>query len=492
MKRQVDIAGVGILEPCEVWLPVPGANPLKSSISSSDEGHSPPPGRNSRPLSMISFNTPLTPTMSRTSEVNSKGKRGSMDIKNDLKALRDNLMNQNLASTPESAPKKFFGKLFKKKDSADASNKSIHRKSISEVVIEPASPNPDASANSVPNSTIRASVTEHHSFVGHSTFGTAPAVVHRRVSDPIINSDGAVTGLTNPSAGPTLQLSASRSSDGPAEGVPYPMVPSTRPVGYTWTMKKWAKKNSESWAAQLVAASAAGLDARMDNDVVFEWVKMKAPSAAISRISTRNTNASLHPDDRSKSRASVSDAPTDSPLHSAASLALPRPIRSSSPCQPSPNLNVRPKGIRTGSTRSSPTRPSTPTDEISTINTQTDDEAYDSDPEDSETPWTCSVWIKKTNTRQFLGTLTPAPHHPKVIGILKIPVGLQCIPLCAVETKPTPAGNLEKAQRQKDAEKRIREEVCITEEGLKDVICVSAMWLVAREEFGGLGRKKKV
>jgi hypothetical protein len=480
MKRQVDIAGVGVLEPCEVWLPVPGANPLRTTTSSSDEGTSPPLGRASRPLSMVSFNTPITPTMSR--EANPKGKRGSIDIKNDLKNLRDNF--QNLATTPESAPKKFFGKLFKKKDANDSSDKSIHRKSISEVVIDPVGSNFDSHT---PNSTIRASVTEHMTFVGHSTFGTAPAVVHRRVSDPIINPDGAVTGLTTPSAGPSLQLSASRSSDGPVEGVPYPMVPSTRAIGYTWTMKKWAKKNSESWAAQLVAASAAGLDARMDGDVVFEWVKMKSPSG-LSRMSTRNTTGSLQPGPRSKSRASTIDVPTaDSSLHSANSLA---PPRSSSPMPPSPSLNGRPTGLRANSTRSTPTRPSTPTDEISTLNTQTDDDGYESDPEDSETPWTCSVWIKKTNTRQFLGTLTPAPHHPKIIAMLKIPIGLQGIPLCAVGAKPT-GDNEEKAQRQKDAEKRVREEVCITEEGLKDVICVSAMWLVAREGFGGLGKKKK-
>jgi hypothetical protein len=477
MKRQVDIAGVGVLEPCEVWLPVPGANPLKTTTSSSDEGNTPPLGRSSRPLSLVSFNHPITPVMSREAK---QGKRGSMDIKNDLKNLRDNF--QNLATTPESAPKKFFGKLFKKKDTANGSDKSIHRKSISEVVIEPSRSNPDSST---PNSTVRASVTEHMAFVGHSTFGTAPAVVHRRVSDPIINPDGAVTGLTGPSAGPSLQLSVSGSSDGQAEGIPYPMGPSTRPIGYTWTMKKWAKKNSESWASQLVAASAAGLDARMDGDVVFEWVKMKSPSA-LSRMSTRNTANSLQVGNRSKSRASTIDVGAESSLYSVNSLA---PPRSSSPLPPSPSPDGRPAGARAMSTRSTPTRPATPTDEVSTINTQTDDGAYDSDPEDSETPWTCSVWIKKTNTRQFLGTLTPAPHHPKVIAMLKIPVGLQGIPLCAVEVKRT-ADN-EKAQRQKDAEKRVREEVCITEEGLKDVICVSAMWLVAREEFGGLGKKKK-
>lgn len=436
---------------------------------------------------MVSFNTPLTPTMSRNSEAK-PNKRTSTDIKGDLKNFRDSIIAQT--QSPEAAPKKFFGRLFKKKDTIDtsASNRSIHRKSISEVVIEPLVTNGD----STPNSTIKASVTEHHTFVGHSTFGTAPAVVHRRASDPIINPDGAVTGLTTPCAGPALQLSNSGSSDGMEEGTPYPMMPSTRPIGYTWTMKKWAKKNSESWAPQLIAASAAGLDARMDDDVVFEWVKMKTSSAAISRINTRNTTASSIQGQKPRA-GTVDTASVDLDTPSQTSLALPSAARSSSPFPPT----TRPGANRTISARSSPTRPSTPTDEISTINTQTDDEAgYDSDPEDSETPWTCSIWVKKTNRRQLLGTLTPAPHHPKVIGILKIPVGLQSIPLCEVAYKPTLPGAInesaERAQKQKEAENRVREEVCITEEGLKDVICVSAMWLVAREEFGGLGRKKKV
>jgi hypothetical protein len=107
----------------------------------------------------------------------------------------------------------------------------------------------------------------------------------------------------------------------------------------------------------------------------------------------------------------------------------------------------------------------------------------DSDPEDSETPWTCSVWVKKTGQRQLLGTLTPAPHHPKVIAQLKIPRSLDSVSL--TETKPT------NTAAQAEMASRVKSEVCLTEENLKDVVCVTAMWLVAREEFGGLGRKKR-
>lgn len=275
------------------------------------------------------------------------------------------------------------------------------------------------------------------------------------------------------------------------------MVPSSRPIGYTWTVRKWAKRSTEGWAAHVVAASAAGLDAKMDDDVVFEWVKMKtSPEAALRRETTRNTLASQKSRLQVGSRANSIVGTIDSPAASQSSLALPTPVRSASFIPPSPNLSAdvaRPLAARSMSARSSPTRPSSMMeDTASTIHTQTEDEGeggYDSDPEDSETPWTCSIWVKKTNQRQLLATLTPAPHHPKVIGQLKVPIGLRAIPLCQVTVRPTATALTdEKMQRQKESEKRIREEVCIPEEGLKDIICVSAMWLVAREEWGGLGR----
>lgn len=463
---------------------------------------------------MLSFNAPLTPSLSRTSEVtpSKPNKRGSVDIKNDIRSFRDSIISQTLGPnntpSPEAAPKRFFGKLFKKKDTAESGatiKGSAHRKSVSEMV-EPPSPNPDSLSPTGPMSGgTRSSIAEYHTVhLGHATFGTAPSVVHRRVSDPIINPDGAVTGLTYPSPGPALSLAAAGSSELLDKGTPFHMVPSTRPIGYTWTVRKWAKRNSESWAAHMVAASAAGLEAKMDDDVVFEWVKMKTSPAALRRETTRNTLASQRSRPKSQSVAgsfAEGAGALDSPAQSQSSLALPpMAVRSSSFAPPSPNLDARPAPVRSISARSSPTRSPTPMldDNASTIHTVTEDEAgYDSDPEDSETPWTCSVWVKKTGHRQLLGTLTPAPHHPKVIGQLKIPVGLRAISLCEVVPRPAQsqlngAPSEEKKQRQKEAEKRIKEEVCITEEGLKDIICVSAMWLVAREEFGGLGRKKKV
>ena len=91
--------------------------------------------------------------------------------------------------------------------------------------------------------------------------------------------------------------------------------------------------------------------------------------------------------------------------------------------------------------------------------------------------------MKKTGQRQILGTLTPAVHHPRVFGVLKIPMGLQSVAVADIRGKGEQAEKLARG---------VSLDVALTEENLKDVVCVTAMWLVAREEFGGLGRKKKV
>jgi hypothetical protein len=132
----------------------------------------------------------------------------------------------------------------------------------------------------------------------------------------------------------------------------------------------------------------------------------------------------------------------------------------------------------------------------------TADENDDSDPEDSETPWTCSVWVKRTEQRIFLATLTPAPHHPKVVGQLKIPMKLESVSLADLKVGSKAPGRTshaagaasaaaDKEKAREEIRSRVQQEVCISEESLKDVVCVTALWLVAREAWGGLGKRRK-
>ena len=324
-------------------------------------------------------------------------------------------------------------------------------------------------------------------------------VIQRRSSGTIVSPNGAVTGLTAPSGFPGT---SSTMLLGDAVTV-LPMLPSSRPVGYTWTVRKWAKKNTEGWAAHLVAAAAAGLemvngpvfgDGDGDGEVVFEWVKLRLPANAVgSSIMRRYSTAGTTTSSSVTSRRNRSRQDTVATIATEAESTKPVSVQANPPSPDPSAVSERPNTSSFSASVSSLASkrkgsPSPPIErdgnEHSSTHTSDLSAGEDSDPEDSETPWTCSVWVKKTGQRQLLGTLTPAPHHPKVVGVLKIPMHLESVCLANVKEKVGQAKNEEMANR-------VREEVSLTEENLKDVVCVSALWLVAREEFGGLRSRGK-
>lgn len=92
----------------------------------------------------------------------------------------------------------------------------------------------------------------------------------------------------------------------------------------------------------------------------------------------------------------------------------------------------------------------------------------DSDPEDSETIWSCHLVLGPT-TRIPIGSLSPTPHHPKLIGQLSIPF---------------PLPDLSQSGLGADGAGLTREE-------LKDIISITCLFVVIREGFGGLVRRKK-
>ncbi|KAF9562899.1 hypothetical protein CPC08DRAFT_761204 [Agrocybe pediades] len=171
------------------------------------------------------------------------------------------------------------------------------------------------------------------------------------------------------------------------------------------------------------------------------------------------------------------------------------------------------------------------TEENSTT-TAPEDDGEESDPEDSETPWVCTLKIRRAaapgalpipmqqqqqgdqgGKAQYLapviptqvlrvkvGTLSPTPHHPKVVAMLKVP-----FPLPDVEVErmgivrrkgfPLPGqGEEQEKNSGNGAEEREREErepyhgLTLTAEEIKDMVCSTGLWLVVREGFGGVGR----
>lgn len=64
------------------------------------------------------------------------------------------------------------------------------------------------------------------------------------------------------------------------------------------------------------------------------------------------------------------------------------------------------------------------------------DDEDESDPEDSETPWSAMLKVRKNKKqkdnevlRLKCGTLSPTPHHPKVVAMLKVPFPLPDVEL---------------------------------------------------------------
>ena len=125
------------------------------------------------------------------------------------------------------------------------------------------------------------------------------------------------------------------------------------------------------------------------------------------------------------------------------------------------------------------------------------DDGEDSDPEDSETPWVCTLKLRRGATaaaaaggnptilqtqvlRIKVGTVSPTPHHPKVVAMLKVP-----FPLPDIEVERM---GVIKRQGVIPPQNSTYNGLVLTAEEIKDVVCSTGLWLVVREGFGGVGK----
>ena len=178
----------------------------------------------------------------------------------------------------------------------------------------------------------------------------------------------------------------------------------------------------------------------------------------------------------------------------------------------------------------------------------------DSDPEDSETPWVCTLKVRRTgvgagsrddreyasstngsvrNSRKSkgasatetgqqeydeygvplpepqvlrikVGTLSPTPHHPKIVAMLKVPFPLPDLEVERIGISRRPlGGGVFPLFTHKCSKLMLSccegytnsrpppsqwEGTTLTAEEIKDVVCSTGLWLVVREGFGGVGR----
>ncbi|KZV91878.1 hypothetical protein EXIGLDRAFT_718899 [Exidia glandulosa HHB12029] len=281
----------------------------------------------------------------------------------------------------------------------------------------------------------------------------------------------------------------------------YPPVGKS-PSSIVWIVRKWIKGADTSLLANLRIGNSdrGGRGGVPQPTVRFEWVRSTA------RSNTGDTH-SRFPTDLTASRRSSRIAPA--PAEEGRAPPTAAGVVSSLPASP--------KSLDFSLPESGDQQPPAP--ETASHTESTTDAGDESDPEDSETPWTCTLVISTPGNvspapsdtspspssrrasmlstdnahkggssaiRLRLATLAPTPHHPKVVAQLKIPWPLPDVDVMqGVLHKRSPLG------RPASVDSGAGPSLIVTAEEMKDVVCATAFWMIVREGFGGVGKKTR-
>ncbi|KAJ7658483.1 hypothetical protein B0H17DRAFT_346582 [Mycena rosella] len=326
--------------------------------------------------------------------------------------------------TQQSTPQKrnLFGKLFKKKDAAGGTPDSEtptptlgHKRTLSALARRPVSPNPAAVAMALPRSSM--SSTQRSSL----DLGGEEAV------------PAAVAGVR----APVLGLLPSISSP------VYP--PKGRPALYVWAVKRWLKGEGGGLLAVargMVKGQGGDGDLTAEVELRFEWKRGKPKRR---REHKEKKEGEGEDEGERANRRKPSHANLATPAKRLSVSIISRQS-SFSTVGASEDGHVLDAAARRAS-----------------VAPMEEDSGEESDPEDSETPWTCTVKVrrlaahqarhhhmpsfgsgaregrderdraqdetdraqwKKEVVRIKVGTLSPTPHHPKVVAMLKVPFPL--------------------------------------------------------------------
>ncbi|KAF9516730.1 hypothetical protein BS47DRAFT_1340621 [Hydnum rufescens UP504] len=273
-------------------------------------------------------------------------------------------------------------------------------------------------------------------------------------------------------------------------------IPTGRPTTHLWILRKWAKEKQlfpEGILRGLASGFNGGSNPQVGStasvEIRFEWTrgtsnsrKKEHKADGPRRPSTRDGVFRRAPTEEESDNVTVSSG------HSKTSL----------PVSPSPSAHLTFPSHPSIQRRNSVGRSS----EQPTATDSHEDAGEDSDIEDSETPWTCTMHIYPSNLSPLSErdakeraavpgsspSVVPTPHHPKILHLVwtephyDFGVGARCLPRTLSSD-----GTI-----QRSAPGSIMgTEILFTAEDIKDVVASTAFWLVVREGFGGLGKIKR-
>ena len=466
-RRGLELLALAVLEPIEVFGPSPvlagQVPPPSSNRTSVDEHHDLAQQFTPGAAYPDGVHTPASSAHSLSS--------GGMDH---ASPSAPTFMRQDTNSTPTSGTKKIFGKFFKKKDN------------------QPPSPSPPAPLSLRPDSML----------LRGSRASTGQSLTLPSQGNPKRNSwlGPPTSGHPELSASPTSSIFTSAHLQPAVLGIQPSCCspkhpPQGRPHSYTWVVRKWLKGSNEGLLGNVIGhMNNFGLsdDRRQSRtppeegavEVKFVWSRGK------KKIKTRNANGSQTAGANRRSNTAVSPGKPGS-----AGSSVDRPgtidgvekrLSMASGYSASTGSEV---GSSAGRTRGD------------------NDDGEESEPEDSETPWTCTLVLSRLGgagspggggdsesvVRVRVATFSPTPHHPKVVALLKVPFPLPDVIVDRLQVRrrsvspqgiARPSWNLNAGPDAPDGVAGL----VLTAEEIKDVVSSTGLWLVVRESIGGVGK----
>jgi len=278
--------------------------------------------------------------------------------------------------------------------------------------------------------------------------------------------------------------------------------PIGRPSMYVWVVKRWLKGNDSSIIGGMIGkigAQVPGIQSGMSTGLVevrFEWKRGKTASRREKKRAPGARKASGNGNVGDGRRGSTILNTSNTSLHRSGSPTLLDP----------PHDRQRANRLSLISHRSISTSHTSEEDRERERARGYEDNGEESDPEDTETPWTCTLKLRRTIPvsprtptpsgarggsqggvdqviRTKLATLSPTPHHPKVVAMLKVPFPLPDIEVEHFLVRKRVLGPRGVVLRSGDDSG-----LMLTAEEIKDVVSCTGLWLVVREGFGGVGK----
>ncbi|KIJ18307.1 hypothetical protein PAXINDRAFT_110786, partial [Paxillus involutus ATCC 200175] len=476
-RRGLEVIGLAVFEPIEVWssAPLPGILPAGSVRTSCDDGQR-ELGLSPRLQTRFPSSRPVTPDRPSTSHSPVIG------VRELLHKPSINLIPAPSNTSPPDAPpqrgaKKLFTRMFKKKEPLRPLSIAVP---------------PDGDHTSPTNPSLR-----------------SPAATARQSQDVPLSG---FLQLDTPQLGdglPSASLTNNAITLCPAvlgtQPALYPPItpPKGRPTKYVWVVRKWLKGtdtrllNGMMGKLSVNGRSDAKVPGALQVEVHFEWSRRRKKERKQKGGVERTLSASGAGGSRSVSNRGSAVTPGHSP---------PSTVNRTPAQLLTPSTHDATAGnhrLSTVSQQSTGSDTATSLDSSAAHTRPAEDSGDESDPEDSETPWSCAITVQRLGAsppqrpgesgaqrehaiRLKVATLAPTPHHPKVVGMLKMPFPLPDIEVehLAVRRRIVTAQGVSKTTSDSGG-------LVLTAEEIKDTVSSTALWLVVREAFGGVGRERR-